>query len=324
MASHPKQSTFILTAITLVGLSLSDHALAKLIYQTALPTDYDLAIDTRFESECRDASLANTICLPPGQLIAGHNRLANFSGLFWLLGTAGINGSEHIVVIGEDTKKRDFMAGWLYVAGQSQVTVVDNPLSELLTDEQPKVPGRLRSTTRQVVFTAEPRTQLLLLKTELKHALESQKTPVLFDGRSESEYWGQSSTASRGGHIPGAIHLKNPSTLASEIPDSALAYANDSVTGLAYLARLKANHIDAKLYLGGWVEWAADGSLPVDAASYPLASRRTPNKPVTQHSDSSASTLNPTPVTLIAALVAIALFITVGGYQLGRRYGVKT
>ncbi len=296
---------------------------AKLGYVNSLPVDHDLIIDTRNENECQQNSLARAVCIPPSHLIANHNRLANFSGLFWLLGTAGLTGSEHVVVVGNKKSARDFMAGWLYVAGQFRVTVLETAVSELLEQGLDSAPGQSRSTTRKAVYTAQSRTQLLVLKSELQQYLNLANLPIIVDGRTESEYWGYTSNAIRGGHIPGAMHLENPTTFKAQTDEPVIAYTNDSISGLAYLARLIASGIDAKLYLAGWVEWAADGSLPIDAATYPR--RRSHAAPATTRSEKPDVIAKEilaqfaTPVLMLTG----ALVLTTFAYYIGRNNRIK-
>lgn len=323
MALNSKPLQALLPALVLL-LAFPDFTFGSLHYQTTLPDDYDLALDTRVESECKKNSLANAVCVPPEHLIGDHNRLANFSGLFWLLGTAGLDGSEHVVIVGDKSTKRDFMAGWLYVAGQSRITVVDQPVSPLLTQSNSNQPGQSRSTTRTLVYGGQSRTQLLILKPELLELINSVDTPTLLDGRTESEYWGQTVIATRGGHIPGAMHLTDASAFNADSEKSMLAYARDSVSGLAYLARLKAANINAKLYLGGWAEWAADGTLPIDAAAYPTLRSVATTKSVDPAKSISASGNQADMKTTVAAMLVFALFLSSVAYLLGRKHGVKS
>jgi hypothetical protein len=90
-----------------------------------------------------------------------------------------------------------------------------------------------------------------------------------------------------------------------------VAYAHDAVEGVSFFTLLRAGAgVSARLYPGGWAEWAADGSLPADAATYPDRA-------------GSIAAAAPSPVTpawpafLAAAFLGGAL--AAGGFYLGRR-----
>ena len=130
---------------------------------------------------------------------------------------------------------------------------------------------------RQTVFVAPMRDDALVLLAELR---AMQPPPLLLDGRSDAEYWGETARAQRTGHLPGALSLPALQLRAAlgastddkpVLPDgSPVVYAHDAFEGLAYLTLLTAGHgVSARLYAQGWAQWAADGALPVDAVGYP-------------------------------------------------------
>jgi thiosulfate/3-mercaptopyruvate sulfurtransferase len=174
-----------------------------------------------------------------------------------------------VLVAGQDAAARDFVAGLLYVAGQRSVRVLSEPVARL--PEKDAGPGRERGMIRETVFAAPMRDGMLVLRDELR-AMRPQ--PMLLDGRTEGEYWGETARAARAGHLPGAISLPALQLRGAQNPvlpeGSPVAYAHDALEGFAYLTLLRAGHgVAAKLYAEGWAEWAADGALPADAAGYP-------------------------------------------------------
>ncbi|MCP3869216.1 MAG: hypothetical protein GY703_14165 [Gammaproteobacteria bacterium] len=244
-------------------------------HQSELEGGVDTVIDVRPLASCKSGTLAEARCIPVEDLVTPGRRLANVSGLLWLLGSAGLSGDEHVLVIGDDSSRRDFMAGVLYVAGQSRISVLNTRVTG--TRAYQKKPGILRSMTREQVYRAPMRSNKVVLRGELESMINHEPTPVLLDGRSENEYWGVRVRGTRGGHLPGAQHL-NSTGLRAGHSDSVnisreagdpIAYSHDAFEGLVYLARLVASRIDARLYLEGLVGWASDGSLPMDSTSYP-------------------------------------------------------
>ena len=138
-------------------------------------------IDSRAATACRDKTLAGALCLPPEDIFADQHRLANFSGLFWLLGTADLTGSETVIIIGDNLKRKRTLAGWLYASGQAHVVIDTESLTARVnrsSDDGGKNTqvlstgaGQSRSSTRTSVFTATPRTHKLLTRSEIVNVL---------------------------------------------------------------------------------------------------------------------------------------------------------
>lgn len=234
-----------------------------------------VVIDSRPLADCRRATLPNARCLPAEDFLGPHRRLPSERDILWLLGTAGLDGSEGVLIVGQDAVARDFLAGLLYLAGQRQVRVLIEPLARVLSGRTDTPPGNERGIIRTIVFTAPMRAERLVLQQELMQALRGAGV-MLLDGRGELEYWGETVRAVRGGHLPGAMWLPAMplanSSGSRPVPpaDDAVAYAHDAYEGIAYFTRLVAGlDLAVRVYPGGWAEWAADGSLPIDAATYP-------------------------------------------------------
>ena len=271
-----------------------------------------VVVDTRPLAACREKSLAGARCLPAEDFLGPHKRLPSARDLLRLLGAAGLSGEETVLVTGQDAVARDFVAGLLYVAGQRSVRVLAEPVARL--PEQGAGPGRERGMIRETVFTAPMRDGLLLLRDELR-ALRPQ--PMLLDGRTENEYWGETARAARAGHLPGAVSLPalrlraalGPAAEKPVLPEgAAVAYAHDAYEGLAYLTLLIAGHkVPARLYAEGWAEWAADGALPADAVSHP--ERAQPAEAKSQSPQDGAARL--------PALLAVTLVLVVTAFIAG-------
>ncbi len=279
-----------------------------------------VVIDVRPTSICETASLPRARCLPASDILGPHDRLANLSGLLWLLGTAGLTGKETVLVAGTPARDRDFMAGLLYLAGQSAVQVLTTPIPKAGVDLEP---GEARSSTRDVVFQAPVRSEAIVLRSELLQSIRSTTPPILLDGRSESEYWGQRVRAARGGHIPGAQHVEiarlNGKTMrrlaASDSDDEGkpIVYGHGSRDGIAFLARHVSAGRDVRVYMEGWSGWASDGALPADSATYPELVRS---------KDSKQPPVSSSPIgirSVVAGAVLGSLGLLVGGFLLGRR-----
>jgi thiosulfate/3-mercaptopyruvate sulfurtransferase len=145
--------------------------LALCVAQAAAASDFAYArivdaggtvVDTRPVAECQRASLPGARCLPPDELLGARGELPSERDILWLLGTAGLDGSETAWVVGDDATARDFVAGLLYLAGQKVVRIVGAPVVG-----QPATPGRARGIVRSAVWTAPMRDHLWVLGADL-------------------------------------------------------------------------------------------------------------------------------------------------------------
>lgn len=236
-------------------------------------------VDARPVDACSERSLKGARCLPPAEFLGPHGRLAAIPDVLWVLGTAGLSGEETVLVVGEEPAARDFVAGLLHLAGQRRVAVLRAPLSRTVgLPPESFAAGAARGIVRERIFRAPVREDRWLLRKELAARLAARQPVFLLDGRSESEFWGETVRAARGGHLPGAESLPASALRAAigrnerigPLPHEPVAYAHDALEGIAYYTLLRAGAgITAHSYLGGWAEWAADGGLPADAATYP-------------------------------------------------------
>lgn len=260
-----------LSCLALMCVAMTAGAAEDFAYVRAVPAEAGLVvIDVRPAADCGAKSLPGARCLPAADFLGPHNRLPSARDQLWLLGTAGLTGAEDVLVVGAEAQTRDFVAGLLYVAGQRRVRVLTEPVGRL--PAQDAAPGRSRGMVREAVFTAPMRDELLVLRDELR--AQRWPHPLLLDGRTPEEYWGETARAARGGHLPGAVSLPALQLRGAQNPvlpeGSPVAYAHDALEGFAYLTLLRAGHgVAARLYAEGWAEWAADGALPADAASHP-------------------------------------------------------
>ncbi len=124
----------------------------------------ETVIDTRPLTNCQAASLPGARCLPPSEFLGPHGELPNERDLLWLLGTAGLDGSERVVVAGDSAGAREFVAGLLYLAGQREVRILDTALTPLIASRSGAAPGQMRALFRAVIFTAPMRDHLWIVR----------------------------------------------------------------------------------------------------------------------------------------------------------------
>ena len=301
-----------LAVLAMLLTALPAQAAEDFAYVRAVPPEADLVvIDARPSADCAAKSLAGARCLPAADFLGPHNRLPSARDLLWLLGTAGLSGEETVLVAGQDAVARDFVAGLLHVAGQRSVRVLTEPVGRVLEQGAAAGAGRSRGMIREAVFTAPMRDGLLLLRDELR---AQRPQPLLLDGRTEHEYWGETVRAARGGHLPGAISLPALQLRGARNPvlpeGSPVAYAHDALEGFAYLTLLRAGHgVAAKLYAEGWAEWAAAGALPADSVSYPERAQ-----PAAEKSQSPQDGAARSPALLAVTLVLVVTAFIAGWF----------
>lgn len=233
-------------------------------------------IDTRSAVLCEKASLPGARCLPARNFFGPHKRLANFSGVLWLLGTVGLTGSEHVLIVGNKSVDKEAMAGLLFIAGQQKISILKQAIGSL--KDTNLTPGVTRSKSREEIYQSTMRSGRIVLRDDLIKIVRAANASLVFDGRKENEYWGQTTRAQRGGHVPGAQHMPvetaetgitKPIFSSLNSDELPVSYAHNTYEGLTYLARLEASGISTRLYLEGWTGWASDGALPADNVTYP-------------------------------------------------------
>ncbi|MHB8408923.1 MAG: sulfurtransferase [Acidiferrobacterales bacterium] len=319
-----RSPVFALTLLLVSGTAIATPRTRNFFYLSR-PGDprvhNAVVVDTRPRADCIARSLPGARCLPPREFLGPHDRLASFRDIVWVLGAAGLSGRETVLVAGDDPVRRDFVAGLLYLAGQSRVAVLTAPLTPLLA-RSPSAPGTPRGMFRNPVYEGRPRAGLIVLREELARALQSPRPPYLLDGRSRASYWGRRIRALRGGHLPGAQPLPMAALRLDvaqhdvELPlvTSAVVYANNAYDSIAYFTLLRAGAgFDARVYPGGWEDWAYHTGLPVDAETYRERPRAAAAfTPVT---DAGRPDSDKSITSVFAGLVLAA----VTGYYLGRR-----
>ena len=236
-------------------------------------------VDARAQAACMKSSLRGAHCLPAADFLGPHGRLASFRQIYWLLGTAGLSGREHVLVVGDDPTERDFVAGMLYLCGQAGVSILKPRISEGAGLRHASIgPGVPRAMTRNPIYQAQLRGDDVVLGSELAGEVAARDAPPMLDGRSDAEYWGERIRAGRGGHLPGAQSM--PMALARrELDDRRLelpkdrrfvAYGHDAFESVAYFTLLRAGAgINDRVLLDGWVDWANHPDLPVAAQTWP-------------------------------------------------------
>lgn len=280
-------------------------------------------VDARAEDACLRYTVRGAHCLPAANFLGPHGRLASFREIYWLLGTAGLSEKAHVLVVGDDPTERDFVAGMLYLCGQKKVSILSIPVARGAGLEQTQMGrGTGRGLMRNPIYQGVVREDRIVLRNELAQALAATSPPVLLDGRTEGEYWGEQVRAIRGGHLPGAQSLPMfkargqmaKGALQLPLRNGLVVYAGSSFESVAYFALLRAGAgADARVFADGWADWANQPALPMDSVTYPdrLLAGSVAKRPAEPGEPSQI-------VPLLGYILALAAF-SVGFFYLGKR-----
>ena len=232
-----------------------------LVARTHLPWPlpaHSVVIDTRRRAVCARGSVAGGLCLNPRMLLTSRGRLASWRNVRWLLGALRLTGAETAIVVGDRMRSEDFVAGMLYVAGQRRVEVVADPVTAWLARHPgARGTGTTRGVFREAIYSAWPRTRLVVLRQELAARLRAGgRGYLLVDGRGRGRY-------RRPGHIPGARSLPMADVGRDQAAVRGListrrpvvAYGAGPYGSIAYFARLRMLAVRARVLASGWRGW---------------------------------------------------------------------
>lgn len=149
---------FGLSPVTTVALGLLEKETESILRELT-------PIDVRPLPACLDDSVSGARCLPVGDFHSPTYGLASFRDIAWALGTAGLDGSRHLLVFADSANDRDVVAALLYLAGQAEVsrwpgTVAD--LQRLMGNG----PGSARAVVRHAYYSVPMRDEFLVLSNE--------------------------------------------------------------------------------------------------------------------------------------------------------------
>lgn len=123
-------------------------------------------IDARPLQACQASSVKGALCLPATDFYSQPAGLASFRDISWAFGTAGLTGSQPVLVFADTAHDRDLVAALLHLAGQAEVWLWEGTFEALQTRVGQAV-GRQRGIVRSALYTAPMRDELLALPSEL-------------------------------------------------------------------------------------------------------------------------------------------------------------
>ncbi len=238
---------------SLVFVSIQNEVVQASVidFTSSANTKSHIVIDVRAYELCEKASLSRARCLPANSFLTRSGALANFSGILWLLGTIGLTGAEHVLVVGGNREEKEFVAGVLYLAGQRRISILMPAISSLATVVLQA--GERGSKTRENVFRSLMRDQALILANELAQMISEDKPLAIFDIRIKAQRQEFENESQITGSM--ALPIETQKFVAMTRGKDAIVYGRDSKDGIAALARLESADMPVKALLGGWSGW---------------------------------------------------------------------
>ncbi|MDH3714681.1 MAG: sulfurtransferase [Gammaproteobacteria bacterium] len=241
-----------------------------------------VVVDSRESHEYAAGHITGAVSIPVAETFSSGARsdlLASISEIKELLRTAGVRNDDHIVLYDNGSFADAARVFWVFeVYGHEHISILNNGFEAWV---KRGAPISTRSDTRQrsdYLPSVNPRR--LATKLATRFAMQNDRI-VLIDARTEAEYNGQESIASRHGHIPSARNvpasdlimgtepqfrpIDELADLFGDIPKDkqVITYCNKGKHAAMAYFTLRSLGYDVSAYDGSWYEWGNDLNLPI-------------------------------------------------------------
>ena len=183
-------------------------------------------VDTRDAGTCTGSSVEGALCMEPAQFLHPDGTPARFRDINWLAGTFGLDPLSTAIVFGDDESDNDFVAGILFLLGQSRIVIWRGDPGALL-ESRKQGAGRQRGMLRSRFIVTPMRDEYIALDDDVHRFFES--GPVV-----RLDYPNSFEEASWLAHPP----QDAPLLYRREGGDSLLLLAGDAREAVANLTRL--------------------------------------------------------------------------------------
>ena len=157
--------------LLLVMLTLSRQAAGAMSATARLDAigalESPVFVDTRSADTCARGSVEGALCMEPSLFLHPDGTPASFRDINWLAGTFGLEPASTAVVFGGNEADSAFVAGMLFLLGQSRVVVWRGEVRALL-DSRERGAGRLRGMLRSRFHTAPVRDGYIALDGDVR------------------------------------------------------------------------------------------------------------------------------------------------------------
>ncbi len=133
----------------------------------ALDLDRTAFVDTRDAATCASASVDGALCVAPRELLHPDGSPASFRGINWLAGTFGLDPAATAVVFGDDRTDNEFVAGMLFLLGQSRVVIWRGGPGAMPDSMEPGA-GRRRGILRSLYYARPVRDGYIALDDDVR------------------------------------------------------------------------------------------------------------------------------------------------------------
>ena len=124
--------------------------------------DHAVFVDARDVETCASGSIDGALCMAPAELLHPDGSPASFRGINWLAGTFGLHPAATAVVFGDDRTGNEFVAGMLFLLGQSRVVIWRGGLRSMF-DSMEHGSGRRRGMLRSLYYASPVRDEYIAL-----------------------------------------------------------------------------------------------------------------------------------------------------------------
>ena len=153
-------------------------------------------VDTRDLDTCASGSIEGALCMAPSQFLHPNGLPASFRDINWLAGTFGLDPASTAVVFGTDDTDTEFVAGMLYLLGQSRVVIWRGDARSML-DVRDGGTGRLRAILRSRYYASPIRDRHVALDEDVRRFFGAGSVSrVDFETAGEESGWNLRSRAS--------------------------------------------------------------------------------------------------------------------------------
>ena len=129
-------------------------------------------VDTRDAGTCAGSSVEGALCMEPAQFLHPDGTPARFRDINWLAGTFGLDTLSTAIVFGDDESDNDFVAGILFLLGQSRIVIWWGDPGALLEGRK-RGAGRQRGILRSRFFVTPMRDEYIALDDDVRRFFES-------------------------------------------------------------------------------------------------------------------------------------------------------